>query len=49
MAKDLDSGVLLTWQGEGHTAYPKTKCVTRAVDTYLLTEKAPKDDLTCPA
>ena len=49
MAKDLDSGVLLTWQGEGHTAYPKTKCVTQAVDAYLIDEKAPKDDLTCPA
>jgi pimeloyl-ACP methyl ester carboxylesterase len=49
MAKDLDSGVLLTWQGEGHTAYPKTKCVTKAVDAYLIDEKAPKDDLTCPA
>jgi pimeloyl-ACP methyl ester carboxylesterase len=49
MAKDLDSAVLLTWQGEGHTAYPKTKCVTEAVDAYLLEEQAPKDDLTCPA
>jgi pimeloyl-ACP methyl ester carboxylesterase len=49
MAKDLDNGVLLTWDGEGHTAYPKTKCVTTAVDDYLLQEKAPKDDLTCPA
>jgi len=49
MAEDLDSGVLLTWQGEGHTAYPKTKCVTQAVDAYLLEEQAPKDDLTCPA
>ena len=24
MAKDLDNGVLLIWQGQGHTAYPKT-------------------------
>jgi pimeloyl-ACP methyl ester carboxylesterase len=49
MARDLDSGVLLTWQGEGHTAYPKTRCVADAVDTYLLEEEAPVDDLTCPA
>jgi pimeloyl-ACP methyl ester carboxylesterase len=49
MAEDLDSAVLLTWEGEGHTAYPKTDCVTKAVNTYLIREKAPKDDLTCPA
>ena len=49
MAEDLDSGVLLTWEGEGHTAYPKTSCVTKAVDAYLLRLEAPVDDLTCPA
>jgi pimeloyl-ACP methyl ester carboxylesterase len=49
MAKDLTGGVLLTWQGEGHTAYPKSDCVTDAVDTYLIRDKAPKNDLTCPA
>ncbi len=49
MAEELDSGVLLTWQGEGHTAYPKTECVRRVVHDYLLREKAPVDDLTCPA
>jgi pimeloyl-ACP methyl ester carboxylesterase len=49
MAEDLDSGVLLTWEGEGHTAYPKTECVSTAVHAYLLQEKAPADDLTCPA
>ena len=49
MAEDLDNGVLLTWQGEGHTAYPKSDCVNRAVHDYLLREKAPVDDLTCPA
>jgi pimeloyl-ACP methyl ester carboxylesterase len=49
MAEDLENGVLLTWEGEGHTAYPKTKCVTKAVDAYLLEEEAPVDDLTCPA
>ncbi|MBA3251972.1 MAG: alpha/beta fold hydrolase, partial [Geodermatophilaceae bacterium] len=36
MAGELDSAVLLTWQGEGHTAYPKTPCITQAVDAYLL-------------
>jgi pimeloyl-ACP methyl ester carboxylesterase len=49
MADDLQSGVLLTWQGSGHTAYPKTPCITSAVDAYLIDLKAPDDGLTCPA
>jgi pimeloyl-ACP methyl ester carboxylesterase len=49
MAKDLDAGVLLTWQGQGHTAYPKTPCITNAVDAYLIDLQAPMDGLTCPA
>ena len=49
LAEDLDSGVLLTWQGNGHTAYPKTDCVTRAVDAYLVDLKVPVDGVTCPA
>ncbi|MDQ3454995.1 MAG: alpha/beta hydrolase, partial [Actinomycetota bacterium] len=48
MAGELDSAVLLTWQGEGHTAYPKTPCITRAVDAYLLQLTVPTDD-SCPA
>jgi pimeloyl-ACP methyl ester carboxylesterase len=49
LAEDLDSGVLLTWQGQGHTAYPKTDCVTAAVNAYLIDLVAPMDGLTCPA
>jgi pimeloyl-ACP methyl ester carboxylesterase len=49
MAQDLTSGVLLTWQGSGHTAYPKTQCVTDAVNAYLVDLAAPTADLTCPA
>ena len=49
LAEDLDSGVLLTWQGQGHTAYPKTDCVTAAVNAYLIDQTAPMDGLTCPA
>jgi pimeloyl-ACP methyl ester carboxylesterase len=49
MAEDLDSGVLLTWQGQGHTAYPKTDCVSAAVNAYLIDLVAPLDGLTCPA
>jgi pimeloyl-ACP methyl ester carboxylesterase len=49
MAEDLASGVLLVWQGQGHTAYPKTDCITAAVNSYLINLTAPVDGLTCPA
>jgi pimeloyl-ACP methyl ester carboxylesterase len=49
MAKDLDNGVLLIWQGQGHTSYPKTECITSAVDNYLINLVPPMDGLTCPA
>jgi pimeloyl-ACP methyl ester carboxylesterase len=49
MAEDLDSAVLLTWQGQGHTAYPKTDCITAAVNAYLIDLVVPMDGLTCPA
>jgi pimeloyl-ACP methyl ester carboxylesterase len=49
MAEDLDNAVLLTWEGDGHTAYPKTDCVTRAIDAYLIQLAVPLDGLTCPA
>jgi pimeloyl-ACP methyl ester carboxylesterase len=49
LAEDLEAGVLLTWQGQGHTAYPKTACVTATVNAYLIDLVAPLDGLTCPA
>ena len=49
LAEQLDSGVLLIWQGNGHTAYPKTDCITSAVDAYLIELTPPDDGLTCPA
>ncbi|PRY49632.1 alpha/beta hydrolase family protein [Geodermatophilus tzadiensis] len=49
LAEDLDAGVLLTWQGQGHTAYPRTPCVTDAVNAYLIDLTVPQDGLTCPA
>jgi pimeloyl-ACP methyl ester carboxylesterase len=48
MARQLTSGVLLTWDGEGHTAYPKTPCVRSAVDAYLISLKVPKAGTRCP-
>ncbi len=49
MAGQLEAGVLLTWQGQGHTAYPKSECVNAAVNSYLIDLAAPADGLTCPA
>jgi pimeloyl-ACP methyl ester carboxylesterase len=49
LAKLLGSGQLLVWQGDGHTAYPKTSCVTDAVDSYLIDLKVPATGKTCPA
>jgi len=50
LADQLDSGQLLTWEGNGHLAYANPAhgpCVTKAVDTYLLTGTMPKKGLTC--
>lgn len=40
---------LLTWDGEGHTAYLKSDCVTERVDALLLELTEPADGTTCPA
>lgn len=40
---------LLTWEGEGHTAYLKSDCVTEEVDALLLELTEPDDGTTCPA
>jgi pimeloyl-ACP methyl ester carboxylesterase len=48
LAEQLDSGVLLTWQGEGHTAYGRSnECVADVVDAYLLEGTVPDDGTTC--
>ena len=48
LAKTLDSGVLVTWEGEGHTAYGRSNaCVSDAVDAYLVEGTVPEDGLTC--
>ncbi|HEX5495117.1 MAG TPA: alpha/beta hydrolase [Mycobacteriales bacterium] len=48
LSRELSSGTLLSWDGQGHTAYPKTKCVTSSVDSYLVNLTIP-DKKTCPA
>ncbi|AGZ45268.1 alpha/beta hydrolase [Actinoplanes friuliensis] len=48
LAKMLGTGQVLTWEGEGHTAYPSTKCIVDAVDGYLIDLKVPRVGLRCP-
>jgi pimeloyl-ACP methyl ester carboxylesterase len=47
LAKELDSGVLITRKGEGHTGYAASTCVKGAVDDYLVDLTVPKKALTC--
>ncbi|WP_243717179.1 alpha/beta hydrolase [Actinomadura darangshiensis] len=48
LADQLSSGVLLTYDGDGHTAYLQgNSCITKATDDYLITADPPKDGTTC--
>ncbi|MGA7204687.1 MAG: alpha/beta hydrolase [Specibacter sp.] len=48
LAKQLDSGVLVTWKGNGHTAYGRANaCLTTAVDNYFVDGKVPAAGTTC--
>lgn len=47
LANQLDSGVLVTYVGEGHTAYGDNECVNRTVHDYLLRGTVPKRDPRC--
>jgi pimeloyl-ACP methyl ester carboxylesterase len=49
LASMLGNGHVITWEGEGHTAYPQTPCITNAVNAYLLNLTVPAKGLTCPA
>jgi len=48
LAKQLQSGSLLTYDGEGHTAYMRgSACIDRAVDAYFLADKTPTPGTIC--
>jgi pimeloyl-ACP methyl ester carboxylesterase len=48
LAHELDSGVLIARDGDGHTGYGQgNPCVDSAVDAYLVDGTTPKDGLTC--
>jgi pimeloyl-ACP methyl ester carboxylesterase len=47
VAQHLTSGVLVTADIEGHTAYGVDDCVTRLVDRYLVDRRVPADGTRC--
>ena len=47
LAKQLESGVMLTRKGDGHTGYFLSSCIRKAIDPYLLDLTVPKDGLVC--
>jgi hypothetical protein len=47
MARQLDSGVLVTLQGEGHTGYSQSPCVRSSVNAYLVDGVVPSDGTRC--
>ncbi|SDV04031.1 TAP-like protein [Microlunatus sagamiharensis] len=49
MARRLDSAVLLTNEGEGHTGYGSSACVQRVVQAYLNEGRVPASGARCTA
>jgi pimeloyl-ACP methyl ester carboxylesterase len=48
LAGELDSAVLLTYDGDGHTAYRHgSSCIDDAVDAYLIDGTLPAEGTTC--
>jgi len=48
MASQLESGVLVERDGDGHTGYNSgNECVDDAVESYLVEGKVPRDGLSC--
>jgi pimeloyl-ACP methyl ester carboxylesterase len=48
LARDLSSGVLLGWNGDGHTAYGQgSACVDTIVNDYLISLKVPRSGTVC--
>ncbi len=48
LASQLESGHLLSWNGDGHTAYQRgSTCIDNAVDAYLIDGTLPADGTLC--
>jgi pimeloyl-ACP methyl ester carboxylesterase len=50
MARQLGAAVLVTYDGDGHTAYGRDiECIDNLVDAYLTRGQVPPDNTVCPA
>jgi pimeloyl-ACP methyl ester carboxylesterase len=50
MAAGFERGVLLTWEGNSHTAYfSGNQCVRAKIDDYLIAQIIPRTGTACPA
>ncbi|WP_146364220.1 alpha/beta hydrolase [Arthrobacter yangruifuii] len=48
LAAELESAVLVTWEGEGHTAYGRgSRCIEDVVDNYFVDGTVPEDNTVC--
>ncbi|MCW2791293.1 MAG: tripeptidyl-peptidase Serine peptidase family, partial [Nocardioides sp.] len=48
LARQLESGVLVSRDGDGHTAYNTgNACIDDAVERYLIVGTVPRDGLSC--
>jgi pimeloyl-ACP methyl ester carboxylesterase len=48
LSSDLSSGVLLGWNGDGHTAYGEgSSCVDTIVNDYFVSLKVPRSEMVC--
>lgn len=48
LTSTLGSGVLLTWNGQGHTSYGQSSCIDSKVNAYLIQGTLPAAHTTCP-
>jgi pimeloyl-ACP methyl ester carboxylesterase len=48
LASTLGTGVLLTWDGQGHTSYGQSSCIDAKVNAYLIEKTLPSAHTTCP-
>lgn len=47
VADSLSGGVLISYDGSGHTSYGESRCVDEVVDTYLIEGDTPSADPDC--
>ncbi|GAA3291176.1 alpha/beta hydrolase [Arthrobacter citreus] len=48
LAEQMESATLVTWEGEGHTAYGRgNECIADIVDDYFINGTVPAEDTVC--